>query len=84
MNFSVKKGYLLVTLEDSSQYKIINDKIECGKVAVANEADLGIIVFFNEWERFTDPYVIVKVEDILVWIKPDAPKVKGESKTDKV
>lgn len=77
MAFQVKNGYVLVTPVASAEYELSGSFI-AGKIAVGPEQDLGVGVFFADYELFNTEYMLVKVEDVKVWLKPevvaDAPK----------
>ncbi len=85
MQLATKQGYILVSPVNSNDYAIeLLLPFQAGKIAVGNPADLGVVVYFKEYQDFNQMYWLVKTDDVLVWLKPveikeevvaDEPKV---------
>lgn len=76
MEFKVRNGYLLVSPVASVEYEL-SGSFMAGQIAVGPQEDLGVIVFFAEYDLFNTEYMLVKVEDVAVWIKPESSVVSA-------
>jgi|GEM_PF-6650241 len=72
MELKVKNGYLLVKPVPSAEYEL-SGSFMAGQIAVGPDQDLSVIVFFAEYDLFNTEYMLVKVEDVAVWVKPEMP-----------
>ena len=77
MEYKVKNGYVLVEPVNADTYEL-DGSFRAGKIVVGPDVDLGIIIFFTDCELFNSGLLIVKSEDVLVWVKPEAPVVSDE------
>ncbi len=71
MEFKVKSGYLLVEQQEGFNYNLVGDFI-CAKIVVSAPEDLGVLVFTDKYVPFNSQYLLVKIEDVAVFIKPEA------------
>lgn len=80
-NLVTKQGYVLVKPTSGVDYNL-HPEMLCATIIAGADAHKGAIVFYNEdsFLCFDDQYVLVKVEDILAWIKPEEkqPDVQPE------
>lgn len=75
MELKVKNGYLLVESVTVAEVELSGD-FQAGRIAVGPEQDLGVVVFFSKYQIFSPVYLLVAVEDVMAWIKPEAPAVE--------
>lgn len=78
MEFKVKNGYVLVRKDDALQAQA-GSKLFAGVIAVAAPEDVGVKVFFPNYVEFNDEFIVVKIEDILVFSKEEAAVLVEES-----
>ena len=78
MELRVKNGYVLVEQQDGTNYNLMGDFI-CAKIVVSAPEDLGVIIFTDKYVPFDVQHLLVKIEDVAIWIKPDAPVAADES-----
>ena len=71
-NLVTNQGYVLIKPESGINYNLHAEML-CGRIIAGADAHKGAIVFYNEdsFFCFDDQYVLVKVTDILAWIKPE-------------
>ncbi len=69
MDYKVRNGYVLVEPVDATAYDL-DPSFRAGSIVVGPDADLGVIVFFQEYDSFNDAYLLVKSEEVKVWINP--------------
>ena len=66
MEFKVKNGYVLVRKDDALQAEA-GSKLFAGVIAVAAPEDIGVKIFFPNYTEFNDEFIIVRIEDVLVF-----------------
>ena len=66
MEFRVKNGYVLVRKDDALQAEA-GSKLFAGVIAVAAPEDIGVKIFFPNYTEFNDEFVVVRIEDVLVF-----------------
>lgn len=73
MNFQPKQGYVLAEIIDSGV--AINDGFVSFKIVHAAPTDIGVVVFVPTGSsmHFADNLHLIKIEDVLVFIKPETP-----------
>jgi hypothetical protein len=72
MEIIPKQGYLLVELIQESERKSdLDSNINSGKIVSGAINDKGVTIFFGSWIPFSAGHVLVKVDDVLAWIKPE-------------
>jgi len=74
----VKAGYVLVELNPSGSFLLAKDMF-AGKV-ITGIKEIGLEVIFKEASQLKDSLYLVKVDDILAFIKPEEEIVDGEKK----
>lgn len=70
MEYKVRNGYVLVKSVPSAEYELAGSFM-AGQIVVGPDADLGVVVFFQDYDLFNTELMLVKTEDVSVWIKPD-------------
>lgn len=80
MEFKVKNGYVLVRKDDVLQAES-GSKLFAGVIAVAAAEDIGVKIFFPNYTEFNDEFVVVRIEDVLVFVGKDV-SVEDSAKTD--
>lgn len=70
MEFKVKNGYVLVRKDDALQSQA-GSKLFAGVIAIAAPEDVGVKVFFPNYVEFNDEFVVVRIEDVLVFSPKD-------------
>ena len=78
MEFKVKNGYVLVRKDDALQSQA-GSKLFAGVIAIAAPDDVGVKVFFPNYVEFNDEFVVVRIEDVLVFSPKDAVEAVDES-----
>ncbi len=87
MELRVKQGYVLVSFVKGVDYQL-GEGWNAAKIEAGNPADVGIVVFFKEWCWFNYDLALVKIDDVVAWIKPEGKEevitevVVDESKND--
>lgn len=81
-NLVTKQGYVLVKQEDGSVYNL-QSNIFCSRIIAGADAHKDAIIFHADDKAipFDVDYNLIKVEDVLAWIKPEekpAPEVSVE------
>ena len=71
MELRVKSGYVLVEKQDGALYDLMGDFI-CAKIVAGAPEDIGVTIFCDVYKPFNGQYLLVKVEDVAVWSKPEA------------
>ncbi len=74
-NLVTKQGYVLVKPEDSSVYNLRSNMV-CSRIIAGADAHKDAIIFHKDdvFVPFDIDYNLVKVEDVLAWIKPEEVK----------
>lgn len=79
MEFKVKNGYVLVRKDDALQQQA-GSKLFAGVIAIGAPDDVGVKVFFPNYVEFNDEFIVVKIEDVLVFsAKEEAAVLVEES-----
>lgn len=66
MEFKVKNGFVLVRKDDALQAEA-GSKLFAGVIAVAAPEDIGVKIFFPNYVEFNEEFIVVKIDDILVF-----------------
>ena len=72
MKLNMKSGYVLV--RDVNEVEILGYPVidvKCAKIEHGAEGDMGVVVFYKESIKFAEDIKLVKVEDVLIWIKDE-------------
>ena len=74
-NLVIKAGYLLVEFMPTFTFVELSNDMSAGKI-VTGAKEVGTVIFFKDSIQFSDggKYHLVKVEDVLAWIKPEESK----------
>lgn len=68
MELVPKQGWIIVDFDFTKDNA--ERPMHSGKV-VSGIKEIGMEVFFNSYIRFNQELVLVKIDDVLAWIKPE-------------
>lgn len=81
-NLIVKQGYVLVKAQSAFEYNLSSGMC-CATIVAGADTHKDAVVFYESesYVLFDDQYLLVKVDDILAWIKPEE-QPSNEPKND--
>lgn len=78
MKLNVKNGVVLVKPANAADHlPALSAEFHCGEIVHGADSDKGVIVFYKDCVPFADNLCLVKVEDVLVWIKDEVVVVEA-------